>query len=207
MKQNLFSIIHEHLACSKKIKNEKDLVLTKNKIYDYIMSKINSKIFLPDDEDDDRLHKKELILSWIKPEHFLQGKKNYIIDIFLEDVKKYFDSFENERSPRKKIENIDNIFNFISQIIEFNRGKKELGVDDQFPVLCYCFIKAKMSKFLSNLKFIELYKNSLIEVGNKNNLMQLFAMCDLIKNINYKNLCGITQEEFVKNCNEQNNID
>ena len=207
LKEYFFSIIHEHLVCSKKISNEKYLVQIKNKIYDYVMSKINSKIYLPDDEDDDKLHKKELMLSWVKPEHFLEGKKDYIIDIFLQDVKKFFDSFENERSPRKKIENINNIFIFISHIIEFNRGRKVLGVDDLFPILCYCFIKAKMSKFLSNLKFIKLYRNSLIEKGNSNELEQLHIMCDFIMNINYTNLWGITKEEFAKKCKEENNTD
>ena len=207
LKQYLFPIVHEHLVINKKISNEKDLVLIKNKIYDYVMSKINSKIFRQYDEDDDKLYKKELMLSWVKPEHLLEGKKDYIIDIFLEDVKKFFDSVENERSPRKKIQNINNIFNFISQIVEFNRGKKNLGVDDQFPSLCYCFIKSKMSKFLSNLKFISLYRDSLVEKGNENELTQLSAMCKLIMNISYKNLYGVTEEEFAKNCNKANNTD
>ena len=39
------------------------------------MSKINSKISPQDYEDDDKLYKSQLMLSWIKPEHFLKGKK------------------------------------------------------------------------------------------------------------------------------------
>jgi hypothetical protein len=84
--------------------------MTENKIYDYVMSKINSNIFLQDYDDDEKLYKNQIILSWIRPEHFLKGKDDYIIDIFIPDVTKYFDSFENERSPRKKIESINNIY-------------------------------------------------------------------------------------------------
>ena len=206
LKEYLFSIIHEHLT-NKKIENEKILILTENKIYDYVMSKINSKIFLQDYDDDEKLYKNQIILSWIRPEHFLKGKDDYIIDIFIPDVTKYFDSFENERSPRKKIESINNIYNFISQVVEFNEGQKALGVDDQLPVLCYCLTKIKMNKFLSNLKFIQLYKNSLSEKGNENNLVQLYVASNLIMDIKPKNLYGITPEEFVKKCNEANNND
>jgi len=205
LKEYFFSIIHEHLVNSKKIEDENNLVLIKNKIYDYTMSKINSKIFPQDYDDDDKLYKNEIMLSWIKPENLLKGKKDYILDIFLPDITKFFDSFENECSPRKKIENIDNIFNFVSQVIEFNEGKKILGVDDQFSPLCYCFVKAKKSKFLSNLKFIQIYRNSLNEKGNENKLVQLSIACNFIMNIKYNDLYEITLEEFVKNCNEKNN--
>ena len=168
------------------------------------MSKINLKIFPQDDVEDNKLYKNELMLSWVKPEHLMKGKKDYIIDIFLPDVTKFFNSLENNFSPRKKIENINNIFKFILQIIEFNRNyKKDVGIDDQFPILCYCFIKIKMSKFLSNLKFIELYRNSLINKVNESELVQLFAVCKLLLNIKYDNLHGITQEEFDKNCKKK----
>ena len=82
--------------------------------------------------------------------------------------------------------------NFISQVVEFNEGQKALGVDDQLPVLCYCLTKIKMNKFLSNLKFIQLYKNSLSEKGNENNLIQLYVASNLIMDIKPKNLYGIT---------------
>jgi hypothetical protein len=64
-----------------------------------------------------------------------------------------------------------------------------------------------MNKFLSNLKFIQLYKNSLSEKGNENNLVQLYLASNLIMDIKPKNLYGITPEEFVKKCNEANNND
>ena len=60
-----------------------------------------------------------------------------------------------------------------------------------------------MSKFLSNLKFIELYRNSLINKVNESELVQLFAVCKLLLNIKYDNLHGITQEEFDKNCKKK----
>ena len=108
---------------------------------------------------------------------------------------------------QKKIESIDNIFNFISQVIQFNEGKKTLGVDAQLPVLIYCLAKVKMNKFLSNLKFIQLYRDSLIEKGNENKLVQLFAASGLIMDIKYKDLYGITFKEFAKNCNKIKNND
>ena len=206
LRQYFFSIIREHLINNKKLDNSKDLVLIENKIYDYVMSKINTRIFPQNDDEDDKLYKKSFMLSWVKPEHFLEGKKDYFFDIFLQDVANLFRALENEHSPRKKIENIDNIFNFILQIVEINGGNQNLGVDDQFPILCYSFIKAKMSKLFSNLQFIKLYRNSLIEKGNEHQLAQLIAVCTFVININYKNLNGITKDEFNKNCNDAINL-
>ena len=206
LRQYFFSIIREHLINNKKLDNSKDLVLIENKIYDYVMSKINTRIFPQNDDEDDKLYIKSVMLSWVKPEHFLEGKKDYFFDIFLQDVANLFRALENEHSPRKKIENIDNIFNFILQIVEINGGNQNLGVDDQFPILCYSFIKAKMSKLFSNLKFIKLYRNSLIEKGNEHQLAQLIAVCTFVININYKNLNGITKDEFNKNCNDAINL-
>ena len=91
-------------------------------------------------------------------------------------------------------------------MIEFNEGKKVLGVDDYLPSLCYCLVKVKKSKFLSNLKFVQIYRNSLDEKGNENELVQLYVACNFITNIKYKDLYGLTSEEFFKNCTEANNI-
>ena len=93
-----------------------------------------------------------------------------------------------------------------TQLTDFSKIKcKKCGwtfKNDENIKLNYCFIKAQPNKICSNLKFIELYRKSLIDKGNDNQLTQLTALIDFIRNITYSNLNGITQEEFTKKCNE-----
>ena len=53
-----------------------------------------------------------------------------------------------------------------------------------------------------DLKFIQLYRNSLIEKGNESQLVQLISSCAFFKNITYQNLTGVSEEEYNKNCND-----
>ena len=202
IKEYVFSIIREHIITEQKKEKQFDLNQAEFKIYDYIMIKINKKIFPKTYDEDDKLFKNLFQLSWIEPKHIIQKNNNYIFDAFLPDVIKKINDMENEQSPRKKILILSEIFLLISKVVQFNGGDSNLGVDDQIPILNYCIIKAKPSHISSNVKFIQLYRNSLIDKGNDMELAQLIALCDFVKNINYKNLNGITQEEFTKNCNE-----
>ena len=202
IKEYVFSIIREHIITEQKKEKQFDLNQAEFKIYDYIMIKINKKIFPKTYDEDDKLFKNLFQLSWIEPKHIIQKNNNYIFDAFLPDVIKKINDMENEQSPRKKILILSEIFLLISKVVQFNGGDSNLGVDDQIPILNYCIIKAKPSHISSNVKFIQLYRNSLIDKGNDMELAQLIALCDFVKNINYKNLNGITQEEFTKNCNK-----
>ena len=203
MKEYFFSIIQNHLTNELEIEKDKENELTQiiYKIYDYVMSKLNKKIFPKTYDEDDKLYSKIFMLSWIEPKHFIVGKNNYIFDAFLPEVIEKFHNLESEQSPRKKIIILNSIFDSITKVVQFNGGDISLGVDDQMPILNYCFIKAQPNKICSNLKFIELYRNSLIDKGNDSQMAQLVALIDFVKNITYSNLNGITKEEFVKNCN------
>ena len=142
------------------------------------------------------------MLSWIEPKHFIKEKSDYIFETFLPEVIQNFNSIENEISPRKKIEYINSVFESISKVVAFNGGDKALGVEDEFPILSYCFLKAQLKKIYSNLKFIQIYRNSLNEKGRENQLIQLIAVCDFIKNIKYENMSNITEDEFNQKCQE-----
>ena len=203
MKEYFFSIIQNHLTNELEIEKDKENELTQiiYKIYDYVMSKLNKKIFPKTYDEDDKLYQKIFMFSWTEPKHFIVGKNNYIFDAFLPEVIEKFHNLESEQSPRKKIIILNSIFDSITKVVQFNGGDISLGVDDQMPILNYCFIKAQPNKICSNLKFIELYRNSLIDKGNDSQMAQLVALIDFVKNITYSNLNGITKEEFVKNCN------
>lgn len=202
LREYFFSIIHEHLTNEIKTQNGNDILQTENIIYDYVMSKINPKIFPKTDDEDDKIFKTLFTLSWVEPKHFIQGKSNYIFNTFLPEVISYFHSIENELSPRRKIYYVNAIFDSIIKVVKFNGGNTMIGVDDQLPILSYCFVKAQLSRICSNLKFIQLYRNSLIEKGNESQLVQLISSCAFFKNITYQNLTGVSEEEYNKNCND-----
>ena len=204
IKDYVFSIIQEQLLLEQKKQKENniDLDQIENKIYDYILKKINKKIFPKTYDEDDKIFQNSFKLSWIEPKHLIQKETDFIFDAFLPEVIQNFHILEKEQSPRKKILILSEIFELISKLVLFNGGDSNLGVDDQIPILSYCFIKAQPKTISSNVKFIKLYRDSLIEKGNENELTQLIALCEFVKNISYQNLNEISEEEFIKNCNK-----
>ena len=196
-----FNLIKEFLISNKKIPSSLDIDEINNKIYDYVMSKIYDKIFPKTNDNDDKIFKKSFMLSWTEPKHFIQGKTNYVFDSFLPGVIDYFKLIDKEKSPRKKILYMKEIFNSISKVVKFNGGDENTGVDDQMPILNYAFVKAQPIRIYSNSKLMELYIGDMSSKEEGSQLIQLIALCDFIINLKYENVHGVTEEEFTKKCN------
>ena len=174
-----------------------------NKIYDYVMNKINYKLFPKYSEEDQKVFKNSFKLSWIELKHLINDDINYILEPFLPKVISKIRSMENEKSPRKKILILNEFFYLVEKIILFNECNKEINVDFLLHFISYCFIKAQPNNLISNIKFMQLYYQSLYNhnESDDNQLVQLNSAAEFIKNISYKDLFGITQEEFTNNCN------
>ena len=56
------------------------------------------------------------------------------------NVINYFHQFEKEKSPRKKVNCIKEIYNCVYNVCKFN-GDELVGADDEFPLLNYYLIK------------------------------------------------------------------
>ena len=199
--QIYFNLIKEYLITNKKVPISLDIKEINNKIYDYVMSKIYDKIFPKTNDKDDKIFNRSIMLSWVEPKHFIPGKTNYVFDSFLPGVIEYFKLIDKEKSPRKKILYMKEIFNSISKVVKFNGGDENTGVDDQMPILNYAFIKAQPSRIYSNSKLMELYIGEMSSKEEGSQLIQLIALCDFIIDLTYKNLNGITNEEFIMKCN------
>ena len=208
LKEYFFTILKDHLIHEYKITNVNNYTQLEYKIYDYIMNKIKNKIF-PEFyfefyDEDQTLYKNAFLLSWIELKHLKKNyNKNYILEPFLPKVINKINMLQSESSPRKKFLILDEIIHLVENVVSFNEGNNKFGLDDSFPVLSYCFIKAKPIHLISNFKFMKLYFQSLIhkDQKNENHLAQLNSVVELIKNVSYENLSGITQEEFKNNCN------
>ena len=192
--KKFFNLVNEHLKNI--IKRSKDLEIINEKIHDYVMSKIYYKIYpLNKHRLDDQIFQNICKVSWAEPNNIINSKTNFDLDLILPDINKYFQLIRKEKSPRKKIINLINIFISINNLLLFS-GNTNPGVDDQMPILTYCFIKAKPKMIYTNCKFIELY------IGNKKNknegnlLTQMITICDYFNKINSKSFYNISEEEF-----------
>ena len=199
--EKYFNIIRDYLLSNKKIPTSLGIVEINNKIYDYVMSKIYDKIFPKTNDKDDKIFSKSFMLSWAESKHLIPGKTNYVFDSFLPGVIDYFKAIDKEKSPRKKILYMKEIFNSISKVVKFNGGDENTGVDDQMPILNYAFIKAQPTRIYSNSRLMELYIGDMSSKEEGSQLIQLIALCNFIVELTYKNLYGVTKEEFTRNCN------
>ena len=195
-----FNIVKSHLK--RKMKDEKELNIIYDKVYDYVMSKIYHKIFPPElVEADINLYKKTQALSWLEPNNLIKDNYNYNFELISPDVTKYFNYINIEKSPRKKILNMNKIFDSINSLLTFTQTPNLIGVDNQMPLLNYMFIKAKPKGMFTNLEFMELYMGEKIKKIEGNNLAQLKSVRDFTYELESKNLINISKEEFDKNCN------
>ena len=183
--------------------NSNEISPISNKIYDYIMNRLYKKLFptMPLKQDLD-IFQTCVLLSWIEPKHFINGKVNYVYDAFLADILKFVQQLEIEKSPRKKIINLSKIFSSIINLEKFNGGKGFQGVDDNLPILNYAIIKSKPFQLYSNTKYIELFSGHKCNQLEGNQLYQLLSICEICQKITYKELNNISEEEFERKCSE-----
>ena len=200
--KNYFSIIKEHLT--KKLEYEEsqtEYEIITNKIYDYIMEKLYDKIYPSEPNiQDNVIFTQCILLSWVEPKHLIKEKNNYLFDSFLPDVINYFDKIDKEKSPRKKLENMVNIFLSIGNVVKFNGENKDIGVDDQLPILNYAFIKARPFPIYTNCKYMELFIGSKKYRLEGNYLTQLFTLCKFISDLGANDLFNVSEEQFKSNC-------
>ena len=198
-----FDIIKENITKITKIMDVKKYEeLYKNNIKDYIMNKIYEKIYPPEPhENDTEIYQKAMKLSWVEP-NLIVGK-DYIYDNILPDILNEFDKISEAKSPYKKLNCVQKIIQYITNLIQFNeRIDKEVGADDINPVLNYIFIKAHPFRIYTDVDFI---KTFLDESGDMNcNLTNIEAMYNLILNSKAENF-NLTPEEYQKRCIEAAN--
>ena len=203
-----FNIVREHLIKKMKFKeSQEEFEIISNKIYDFVMEKIYEKIYpLEPAIEDNVIFTQCILVSWIEPKHLISGKNNYIFDSFLPDVMNSFAKIDQEKSPRKKLENMINIFTSIENVVKFNGENKDLGVDDQLPILNYAFIKANPFPIYTNCKFMELFLGQKKYRLEGNYLTQLFTICKFVENLSAEDLFDISEEQFKNNCLKSRDI-
>ena len=87
--------------------------------------------------------------------------------------------------------------------MKFNGIGDDIGVDDQMPILNYAAIKAAPFRMYSNAKFMELYSGDLKHQNQDSQLVQFLGICDILTEMEYSKLYGVTKEEYIKKVNEE----
>ena len=190
-----FNLIKDYLSTKKNF-DKNNINSLYNKIYDYIMEHLNDKIFPKETSSkDDKIYNNCILLEWVKPTNFKNFSQNYIMDYYLPDAINYFKQIDEEKSPRKKLICIKEIYNCMYNLGMFNNNKVE-GADEEMPLLNYTFIKANPRNIYNNCRYMELFlgKNKYNIEGNQ--LTKMIILCESIENFSYKNLINITEEEF-----------
>ena len=194
---NYLALIRNNLTKEKKINNEQfDLVY--NKIYDYIMENLYEKLFPKEPIINDmEIFQNCYKHIWVELSHLLEKNKNYIFDNFLPDSINYFKQFEKEKSPRKKLINLKNLFNCIYNLGKFNGY--EIDTDEEYSLLLYSFIKSKVERIYSNYYYVDLFLENK-EGLEANQLTKIKAVCEHVKKMSFEKLYNINETEYTNNC-------
>jgi len=197
---NYLNIIKEYLKEKKNINDNKKLEQISNKIYDYILENLNNKLY-PDEPDklDEIISKNCINVVWIDPSNLIKTKKNYVFDTYLPDAINYFQNIDKEKSPRKKLLCIKQIYTCIYNLGKFNEDKIE-GADDEMPLLNYTFIKANPKNIYTNCKYIQLFLGDKQNKQEGNFITKILSICEKMAKFTYKDLYNMTESDFIFNC-------
>ena len=184
-----------------KIFTKEEFKIVREKINDYILTKLFDKMYpVFPSKDDLIIYKNCYQLSWIEPKHIIPNAKNNNYDIFMDDIKQSFNEFEKEKSPRKKFLIIKDIFQTISKIITFNGGgEDDIGADDNLAILLYIFIKVRPKKIYSDVEYLKLFVIDSSDTED-NQITHLVSVCEALKKIDHTHLFDISEDEYNKNC-------
>ena len=137
---------------------------------------------------------------WIKLTHLFKEDKNYILDNYLPDSINYIKQFGKEKSPRKKLLEINNLFGCINNLNKFN-GKEMEGVDDEFSLLIFTIIKSKPPNIYTNSKYVEFFLDKNKKEGIEGNLLtKIISASKIIKDLSFNSLYNIDESDYIQNC-------
>ena len=197
-----FNIIENVLIKKKVVRNNIEFNTIKNHLIEYVMKKLYEKIYPQEPSNNDSLTFKQCVmLSWAEPKYFINKKTNYVYDSFLPDVIYHFKQIHREKTPRKKMECIQNIFVLINNVIKFNDREGECGADDSTSILTYSLVQAQPFYIYSDLKFVELFYQDKMLKNEGNQLTQLLGACKIVCDLKGKDF-KMDESEFDLKCQE-----
>ena len=165
----------------------------------YILFKLYDKLFPAESTlTDKKFYRKCCRLDFVKPENLIKDKK-MINEKLWEASMVLIDEMDEKLTPADKVKNFGKAFAILQNSITFCSGKNDLGIDDTISTLIYVILKSKPKNIFSNSKYCQLFLNP--ELAKKQYGI-LLSQIEMIKNIiydmKYSDLIGITEEQFGK---------
>ena len=165
----------------------------------YVLIKLYDKLYPSTDSKEDKFfYKKCCRLSFIKPENLIKNKK--MINENLLDISiNYMSEMDKKLTPVDKIKIFIKALDILKNSMTFNSGKTDLGLDDTLSFIIYIVLKSKQKNMYRNYNYCNLFINP--ELGKKqfgSMLTQLGMVINIINNMKYTELIGISKEQFGK---------
>ena len=166
-------------------------------LVDFVHSKLYHKIFPKNrSKIDEKFYKKCLRLQFIKPENVLKNK-NMINENLCGECSKYINDIDKKTTPMEKIKYFGKAISILQNSINFSSGAKTLGIDDTLKPLIYVMVKAKPKNIFSNYNYCRIFLDtdlSKLQYGSL--LTQMGMIINIIKEMKYNELIGVTEEQF-----------
>ena len=165
----------------------------------YILFKLYDKLFPKESiKADIKFYKKCCRLDFVKPENLIKDKK-MINEKLWKTSMDLINEMDYKLTPQDKVKNFGKAFSILQNSITFCSGKNELGIDDTISSLIYVMLKSKPKNIFSNSKYCQLFLDP--ELSKKEYgilLSQIEMIKNIINDMKYSDLIGITEEQFGK---------
>ena len=195
--KSLRNIVKNEKVLKRFDKNEIDNLIID--LENYILLKLYDKIYPSKSNKEDIIfYNKCLRLDFIKPENYIQDK-NIVNEKLWKTCIDYLNEIDYKLTPLDKLKSFQKAIDVLQNSISFCSGKDKLGMDDVVNPMTYIIIKSKPKNIFSNYDYCEMYLNS--ELSKKQYgvlLSQLGLAKNVIMNMKYTDLIGVTEEEFGK---------
>ena len=171
-----------------------------NRITDFIMEKLYTKLYLDEFEPKDlEIFKNCCKNVWIELPNLINVKKNYVLDSYLPDGINCFKEIVNEKSPRKKLLYINELMNYLNKLGQFNE-ERQIDIDFELALLNYTFIKANPKYIYSNCKYINLFLKDKEKQIEGNLIAKIILICEKMAQFSSKDVLNISETEYEDNC-------
>ncbi|GJE98547.1 hypothetical protein PsYK624_147790 [Phanerochaete sordida] len=180
--------------------------LVMNRLYDYtftpqVVRMVPPRPVTSDDLERDRVLSQRIALfRWIEPHH-LDIPDGPGFEGFLMFAQQELLKINHYKAPRDKLICILNSCKVIFGLIRHMH--KEEGADSFIPILIYVVLKANPDHLLSNVEFINRFRNpAKLQSEAGYYLSSLMGAVSFIESMDHTSLSHITQEEFERNVEE-----
>ena len=165
----------------------------------YILFKLYDKLFPKESiKADIKFYKKCCRLDFVKPENLIKDKK-MINEKLWKTSMDLINEMDYKLTPQDKVKNFGKAFSILQNSITFCSGKNDLGIDDTISSLIYILLKSKPKNIFSNSKYCQLFLDP--ELSKKQYgilLSQIEMVKNIINDMKYSDLIGVSEEEFGK---------